>query len=160
VPIPLQVELLFKILTFERNHHDPAGNRTIVSVVFQSNFRKSQESQVEVLSALNTYGKDRVLIKEIDLDRLTLEEALNQQKPKVLLVCPLRSFSVESIASGSRIKGILSATIVPDYVRKGLTIGIQVEHDRPLILINMTAAKLEQANFDSRLLSIARLLEP
>lgn len=160
IPVPLQMELLVKILAFERNHCNPETTKTVVSIVFQGNFRKSLESKVEAYSALTTGSKEQITIKEIDLDRITLEEALNQQKPQVLLVCPLRSYPIETISLLSRKQRILSTTLVAEYVRKGLTIGIEVERDRPLILINMDAARLEQANFDSRLLSIARLIKP
>jgi hypothetical protein len=159
VPVSLQIELLIRILAFERTHLDSGDQKTHIAIVYQSNFRKSNNARSEILSTLAITGKNQVVVKEIDLDQNSFEEVLIQQKSRVILVCPLRSYPIEKITSLSRKQGILTATIVAEYVRKGITIGIEVERDRPHILINMGAARLEQANFDSRLLSIARLVE-
>jgi hypothetical protein len=160
VPVQLQVELLMKILSLERNHNDKTTNTITLCLLYQSNFRRSLDARTEALKALGRSGKSNLTIKEIDLDQQELGEGIENVKPQVLLLCPLRSYTIEDIAALSQKKKILTSSLVAEYVNKQISIGIDIEHDRPHIIINMQAARQEHADFDSRLLRIARLIEP
>ena len=50
---------------------------------------------------------------------------------------------------------LTTLTGVPDYVRRGVAVGIGVEQDKPQILINLGAARAEGSDFDASLLRIA-----
>jgi hypothetical protein len=51
-------------------------------------------------------------------------------------------------------------TGVPDYVRRGVAVGIGVVQDKPQVLINLAAARAEGSDFDASLLRIATILGP
>jgi hypothetical protein len=48
---------------------------------------------------------------------------------------------------------------VPDYVGAGCAVGIGTEGEKPLIIINLPAAKAEGADFSSQLLQLAKVIE-
>jgi hypothetical protein len=47
---------------------------------------------------------------------------------------------------------------VPEYVEEGISVGIDVKNNKPLIVINIKSAKLEGIDFNSQLLKIAKIL--
>lgn len=83
---------------------------------------------------------------------------LTQERPHVLYVAPLRSVSIEAVAAAARGQGIHTWTGIPEYVERGLAVGIGLRGERPLILVNLTAARAEGADISSQLLSISRVI--
>jgi hypothetical protein len=83
---------------------------------------------------------------------------LSQERPHVLYVAPLRSVSIEKVAAAARAQGIHTWTGIPEYVERGLAVGIGLRGERPLILVNLNAARAEGADISSQLLSIARVI--
>jgi len=87
-----------------------------------------------------------------------IASVLSQERPHVLYVAPLRSVSIEEIVAAARARGIHTWTGIPEYVERGLAVGIGLRGEHPLILVNLTAARAEGADISSQLLSIARVI--
>ena len=77
----------------------------------------------------------------------------------VFYVAPLRAIEVRKIAEISRLNGIKTITGVPEYVSDGLGVGIGLLKQRPLIIINLKAARAEGSEFRSQLLKLSRVIE-
>jgi hypothetical protein len=160
VPVSLQTELFLKILAFERNHHDITTHQTTIAIVYQSRYRISLETRNEIVRTIQQKTSNTVRVIDIDLDNSSLTDAVQQMHPHMLFVCPLRSIAVSEIVSCARSNHVLTGTFMSEYVEQGLCLGIQLEQNRPAILVNMEAARAEQANFDSRFLKLAHLITP
>lgn len=156
--IRTQITIFKTLLTFERTQRTDSSGVLRIAVVYQSKFRKSILARDEVVAQLLNNGIQPQII-DVDLDMVTLGEKISGKKVAVLLVCPLRSFSIRTITDYSRKRGILSMTLVPEYVSKGISVGIDVNKSKPQILFNRTAAKLEQADFDSRLFKFVKFID-
>jgi hypothetical protein len=76
----------------------------------------------------------------------------------VLYVAPGVAKNLPAIVKVSQANHLTSVTGVPDYVRKGVAVGIGVVQDRPQILINLASSKSEGSEFDASLLRIATVL--
>ncbi|MBN2069892.1 MAG: YfiR family protein, partial [Candidatus Krumholzibacteriota bacterium] len=87
-----------------------------------------------------------------------INNSIGQTRVDVLYVCPLKKNSVESILKISRDKKICTYTGVPAYVVAGLVVGFDDEDGKPKILINLEEAKLQGADFSSKLLRISRII--
>lgn len=83
---------------------------------------------------------------------------LAREKIDILYVAPLRSVSIADISATAQSLGIRTWSSVPAYVVKGLALGVGIRDDRPLILVNRTAARAEGADFSSQLLKLARVV--
>lgn len=162
VSMELQFALLEKILTFERTFMAELSKEVSVGIVFQGGFRRSViakedlSSLIEVHKTINTRPARLLLF---DLEKEDIQTALTNQKPDVLYICPLRGIDIEKIKTASRMMRTISFTGVADYVWQGIAIGFSVRAGKPSIIINRRAAQAEGANFDSRLLRIARVIE-
>jgi hypothetical protein len=164
VPVDLQYSLLMKILTFDRNLKARVGEEIVVGIVYQKNFRESINTRDEFTKAM-----DESPIKKIEdipirqvpvnLDNIDLDSAVSQMKIDILYITPLRAVKIEDIAKVSQTKQLTTLTGVPDYVESGLAVGIGTKGDKPLIIINLSAAKKEGADFSSQLLRLAKIVE-
>ena len=162
VPVRTQMSLFRTLLSFERNHTVEDGDRIDVAIVYQSKFRKSLAVQEEIVLFLkenNKPGGISFQLIDLDLDGDASQGILLKKPFAAFLICPLRSVSVTVITEISRRRKVLSMSIVPEYVKKGVSVGIDLNGDRPLILINRASAKLENADFDSRLLHLAKIID-
>jgi hypothetical protein len=56
----------------------------------------------------------------------------------------------------TRGNGVLSVTNVADFVEKGVTLGIQMENNKPKVLLNLTSSESEGLNWDPKILKISK----
>lgn len=164
-PVSAQVSLFTKILSFERITRSKVSNELVVLVLYQKNFRNSLnaknavEKQLDGKSLSEFSGASaKVLTFALDSDS-DLRQFLSRNKVNFIYVAPLRAYDIDNIISISRSKKILTGSGVAEYVNNGLSIGIGVRSEKPEIIINLTAAKLEGAELSSQLLKMARIIK-
>jgi hypothetical protein len=166
VPTSMQASLFTKILTFDRNLKARAGSELKIGVLYQKKVRSSLEAQEEFLRAM--CGDPGRKIDGLPLSCVTIEwtsapdveAAVVREGVRVLYVAPLRAVAIAEIVAISRARKITTLTGVPEFVEKGIALGIALRAERPLILVHLAAARAEGADFNSQLLKIARVLFP
>jgi hypothetical protein len=158
VPVQTQVALFLKVITFDRNLVIPAATEIVVGVVFQSGYRTSVNAKNIAMTALQmTASQHKVRAIAIDLDREPLAAALTRYMPSVLYVAPLRAVEISDLATTARNAGVTTVTGVPQYVSLGLAVSVRLQGERPKLVINAEAAKLEGADFSAELLKLAQI---
>lgn len=163
VPMNIQYPLFLKILTFDRELAERAGAEVVIGVVYQERVRESWLAKDEFLRAVESSPVERV--KELSVRAVAisldnpadLEDALVRHEIDVMYVSPLRAFDIGQITQLARARSVLTLTGVPDYVDRGIAIGIGLSGDLPEILINLRAAKAEGADLHASLLRLATL---
>lgn len=163
VPMEMQFPLFLKILTFDRNLRERAGNEIVIGIVYQSKFRRSLEIKdalVEVMSKSPIKKIEEIPVRcvAIDVDNTNLGDAISMSKINVLYITPLRALELKRIIRVSRAQKLTTLTGVPDYVVSGLSVGIGVKGRNPRIIINLPAARAEGSNFSSQLLRLAKVI--
>jgi uncharacterized protein DUF4154 len=161
VPVAIQVPLFLKVISFDRHLTLDDGAELVVAVAYQSRNRTSATTKDEVTRALDlarsTTDGQTVRVITIDLDRESLAEALGRERATMLYVAPLRALDIAHIATCARAAGVTTVTGVPRYVTLGLAVSARLERDRPKLLINVEAARLEGADFRAELLKLAQV---
>ena len=162
----LQVPLLLKVLTYDRNLEARAGKELAIGIVFDAGDRDSAKATDQIGSTLFKFSGKTVKtlpIKYYTIEYTSpadLERFVKQRGISVLYVAPGNTKNLPGLLKLSQDLDLVSATGVPDYVRKGVAVGIGVGQDRPQILINLASAKAEGSDFDASLLRIATILGP
>jgi hypothetical protein len=159
-----QLPLLLKVLTYDRNLEQKAGNELAIGIVHDPSDRDSAKATDEIASTLYKYGGKTV--KKLPIKYFTieytnppeLERIVKSKGISVLYVAPGVAKSLPAIVKVSQTLHLTSVTGVPDYVRKGVAVGIGVVQDRPQILINLASSRSEGSEFDASLLRIATIL--
>jgi hypothetical protein len=94
----------------------------------------------------------------IDIDKTTVERSIEKDSVDLLYIAPLRAVDVGDITRVTQDRHVLTFTGVPDYVSEGVSVGIGTKAGKPQILINIDSARREDADFNSQLLRIARVV--
>ncbi|HMF88935.1 MAG TPA: YfiR family protein [Gemmatimonadaceae bacterium] len=158
IPVQMQVALFLKVITFDRNLVVPPASEIVVAVVFQSGYRTSVNAKNIAMTALQMTGNQRkIRAIAIDLDREPLAAALTRHMPSVLYVAPLRAVEIGDLAVTARNAGVTTVTGVPQYIALGLAVSVRLQGERPKLVINAEAAKLEGADFSTELLKLAQI---
>ena len=156
-----QIPLLLKVLTYDRNFEQKAGAELAVGIVHDPSDRDSAKATEEVGSTFYKFAGKTV--KKLPLKYYTieftgpadLERFVKEKRISVLYIAPGSAKSLAAVLKVSEELKLTTLTGVPEYVRRGVAVGIGVEQDKPQILINLGAARAEGSDFDASLLRIA-----
>jgi hypothetical protein len=158
VPVRVQVPLLLRIMSFDRNLAQRRTGDLVIAVLYQSRNRTSMAIAEEVTRTLGSLAGTEAV--GIDLDNVVdLRAARAQSRGLVLYVSPLRGVEISRIVGVSREAGVTTVTGVPRYVEEGIAIGLDLKAERPEIVVNLAGARAEGADFTAQLLKLARLVQ-
>ena len=167
VPVDVQVQIMVKILNFDRRLPERLGGRLTLGVLYQGRYRTSANVGGEVCrtlmalpaSALGALDSLQITCVKIDLDNTPdLPAVLKRERVQVLYVSPLRAYQLEDVVAASRDAQITTLSGVPRYVETGVAIGVDMRGDRPEIVINLPASRAEGADLNAQVLKLARVV--
>lgn len=161
-PVDLQLNLLSKIVTYDRNF-ERHGLDVVVGVVYQKRFRTSLEMKDQVLEAakkidLKMLNEKPCRLVTIDVESQKLETAVEQDSVDILILTQLRAFDLKDVTSLCREREITSFSLLSKDVHQGVALGVGIKGERPEILINNSAARAEGADFSSNLLKLSTIV--
>jgi len=157
VPMDVQIALFAKIWKLDRTFKPATTVR--VGVIYQRKYRPSGNVANQMLAAIQATNLP-IDCTLIDLDeQATIRQRIPSNGFDVFYVTPLRAIDVRTIAEISRMNRIKTITGVPAYVSDGLAVGIGLLNQRPLIIVNLRAARAEGSEFSSQLLKLSRVIE-
>jgi hypothetical protein len=166
LPVADQVPLLLKILTYDRNFEKKAGAELAIGIVYDPADRDSAKATTDLGNALFQWkGKT---VKQLKITYYTieytnaadLERFVKQKGISVLYIAPGNARNLANIVQLSQDLHLTTTTGVPDYVRRGASVGLALSQDKPQILINLKSTRLEGSEFDASLLRLATILGP
>jgi len=166
VPPKVQVPLILKVLTYDRNLKQKAGTNLVIGILYDShddNSKKTRNEISQVLDSLSDKTISGVRFSYGYLDYSSADElknAINANGVKILYITPGNKSHLSSIIKISQKNKILTMTAVPEYVNKGISVGIGLkENNKPEIWINLSSAKAEGSDFSADLLKLCRVLK-
>lgn len=158
-----QLALLLKVLTADRNSPAPRGAPLSLGIVFEADVpasRRAKDGMADAIRRWNSFrGNTAVLLVSIDVGSSGALASLDAVgRPRALWVAPLRDLPVQRISAVSRARKILTVTGVPSYVEAGLAVGFEARQGGTRVVVNRGASIAEGADFSSKLLSLARIV--
>jgi YfiR/HmsC-like len=157
-PIPARVQLLLfsKIWMFDRSVAE--NDQIVMAVLYQSTFRASSESKDQLIAAVRADGlKIRcVPVALDDVEHMTRD--LENVKADVFYVTEMRGVNILDVVHVSRARHIKTITVVDGYLDLGIAIGLRVRNDKPVIVVNLSAAKAEGSDLTAQLLSVSTVI--
>jgi YfiR/HmsC-like len=157
-PIPARVQILLfsKIWMFDRS---VAGDDQIVmAILYQSTFRASAQAKDQMIDAVRAEGlKVRCVPVALD-DVEDLSRQLQQVQAGVFYVTEMRGIDILDVIDVSRARHIKTITVVARYLEAGVAIGLRVRSDKPVIVVNLSAAKAEGSDLTGQLLKVATII--
>jgi hypothetical protein len=162
-PADLQYTMLAKVLTFDRNF-SRSGREFVVGVVYQEGFPLSRNVRRDIERAfrespIKAIQSVPVRLVAIPLgDPASLADSLRAHGVTAVYVAPLRAVSFKEVLHAIRGAATQTLTGTPEYVGEGVSLGIGQRDGKPIILINLPAARVEGADFHSNLLRLAEVI--
>lgn len=164
LPPDLQVKLLLKILTFDRNLEERADSVVAVGIVYNEESEASKKARLDFSAALEDYSEKKV--KGLPVTHVSLEYSswsdlsakIRDYSVSVLYITPGNSDNLKGVLKASRAQRALTACGVVGYVEEGISVGMVLKGKNPQILVNLPSAKAEGCNFSSQLLKLARVI--
>lgn len=161
-----ELQLLKKLLVFERNWKASTEEVLVVGILYQKSSQISSwalEDWLNLQQSLSpeefSVEKARLVIQPIDLDSAQpLEKNLSEFKIRLLYLTPLeltrKPGLVPTVIKTCEKLGIGTLTAVPEYLEAGVALGFVWQKDRYQIFINLEAARAQHLNFSSQFLKL------
>lgn len=159
-----QVPLLLKILTYDRQFEAKAGSEVVIGIVYAAADPDSAPAMEALSATLSGFaGKTvkKLPIKYWQIPYSTpdrLEAIVKEKGINVIYVCPGNDKNLPAIIKLAKGGRITTLTGIPEYVKKGLSVGVGERSGKPQIYINLDASKAEGSDFDASLLRIAEVV--
>lgn len=161
-----QALLAARVLAYDRNlKRRSNGKVAAIAILYQEGDQASESlsldmsSAFEELTATSTIDELPVRVATLAYNGAAeLDKKLLQLHPVALYVCPGMADVLSAVSTVTRRRSILTITSTGAYVKSGLSIGLLRLEERPLIVVNLPAARAEGADLDAALLRIAEVL--
>lgn len=164
VPPRVQIPILLKVLTYDRNFEKNVGDTLVIGILYDSqddDSKKIKEKVSDVLDSLSGKTVKNVPFTYVDLDyssKNSLKNSIESKKIDVLYLAPGGIWYLKSIVQISQKYKILTITGVSDYVKEGISVGIGLKEKKPEIWINLSSAKAEGSDFTANLLKLCKVI--
>ena len=161
VPAQMQVPILMKVLAYDRQFDTKAGTALTIGIIYTASDPSSAKATDQISDTLYGFaGKTvrKVPVKYFQIEYTNvadLEAFVKAKGVNVFYLAPGNDKALPAILKLSQARGITTLTGVPDYVKRGVSVGVGLSQDKPQILINLTSARSEGSEFDANLLRIA-----
>ncbi len=161
-----ELELLKKILVFERNMKSSPEGSLVMGLLYQSSSPISSWAMEDWLDLQKTTAPEDLVIKNsrlelqpVDLDSgQSLEKTLSELKVRLLYLSPLeltgRPGLLSAVIKTCEKLRVGTLTAVPEYLEAGVALGFVWQKDRYQIVINLEAARAQGLNFSSQFLKL------
>ena len=157
IPASVQLLLFNKIWMFDRSVHE--NDQIVMAVLYQSTFRASEEAKDQLVEAVRAGGlKIRCVPVALD-DAGNVVNTLERVKADVFYVTEMRGVNILDVVRVSRARHIKTITVAAGYVEGGIAIGLRVRNDKPVIVVNLSAAKAEGSDLTAQLLQVSTIIE-
>jgi hypothetical protein len=169
VPVPagIQVPIFLKILTFDRNFDDKVRSQLKIGIVYTEKDPASRQARDAIVDVLKSYTDKTIkhlpityVLMPYTTER-NLAESAKSQRVNVFYVAPGNGKHLAALLRISQKHRITTVTGVPQYVGKGVTVGLGLNSDnKTRILINLKSSISEGIAFDANLLRLSTVLQP
>ncbi len=161
VPVSLQVDLLVKVASYDRNLASRAGDRVRFLVVSKQDDADSRRVAAQMVSALGPVTDIGGLPKDVSTHAYTsaadLAATCRAQRIAIVYFAPGLVNEVPAIATALEEQSILSVASIPSYVPQGIVLGVDVVEGRPKLLLNLGQARKQQVKLRPDVMALMKV---
>jgi hypothetical protein len=162
VPARLQIDLLNKVVTYDRNFIAHAAQPLGVVVLIKAGDADSERVGAQLMGELRGRSSLGKLAHRATLVRYANPKALadlcRMNRVSILYLSTGFGSQVSAIADALRGVPVLSVTASDDDVKRGIVLGFGVRSGKPKLLIHLGRARSQGVDFRADLLRIAEVV--
>jgi hypothetical protein len=163
VPPPLQVELLSKVLRYDRNFAGRAGAQARVLVVYVAEAPDSESVARQLMAALQAQPRLGGVVHQdalVAFQSVTaLAQLIQQSDASLVLLAPGLSPRASALAAALDGAFCLTVSSTPEGVREGLVLGFDLLSSKPKMLFNLTQARRQHGDFGAEVLQLMTVFQ-
>lgn len=157
VPVELQAELLAKVVRYDRNFARRAAGRARVFIVYAASSSESERVARQLKAALQSQPLLGGVPHEEELvpfvSPAQLVALAKERKAVLVLFAPGVAHAAELGVAFNDFDG-LTVSSTPEGVREGLAMGFDLLSGRPRMLLNLSQARRQHADFRAEVLQL------
>jgi hypothetical protein len=162
VPISLQVELLDRLLRYERGLQRSAERTLNVLIVTRTQDNESARAAAQVgaqLERAKTLAGKAVAFTRVSYESAAQIKKLTLERRAYLVyLAPGLEEVVGALAAELRGQRVLTVSCVAGDVARGAVLAFELSSAKPRIALNLRRARDQKLDFDAQLLRIARVI--
>jgi hypothetical protein len=163
VPAPVQADLLVKLALYERGLVPRAQGRVVVMLVTKRGVPDSVRAATQLAAALQDHKAIAGLPHEEEIyeytDAPSLVKACRARHCSMIYFGPGFSADVERLRAAFDGEDVLTVTTIPNDVRNGIVLGIDLLGGKPKLFLNFQQAKRQHVDFHSDVLRMMVLFQ-
>jgi hypothetical protein len=164
VPISLQMELLLKVASYDKNLKERAGDRVRVAVLLRQEDADSGRSAAQALKALSeaedVAGLPLDRVSTTYTDAAALARFIHEGNVAILYVTPgFTEGEIDAMARALDGVSVLSAGALAKYTLRGMVLGFDLAGGKPKLIVNLDRAKRQRVELSSSVLKLVRVIE-
>jgi hypothetical protein len=148
VDVDLASKIIVKIMLLDQDLQKKTGGKLQIGVI-------GSPQAVEAFTRLKGSAVDKDASVSIS-DVIAYDSMPPASKPTLIFVGEGADPAV--VTKYTRGNQILSVTNVASFVERGVTLGIELENNKPKVLLNLTSSESEGLNWDPKILKISRTI--
>jgi hypothetical protein len=163
IPADKQALILLRVLAYDRNLAGRAGDTVRIAVLYRPGHGASERAAAELVAAAGAAERSvagrPVRLISLPFSADTVERDLERTGASATFVCQGLEGDVARVAQATQRRAILSISSEENMVHSGLSIGVVRRGERAAILVNLVAARAEQADLSAELLRLAEVVK-
>jgi hypothetical protein len=163
LPIAIQVELLVKVASYDRNFQQRAGDRARIFIMTKPGNGDSERvaAQVEAglarASEIGGLPHDEVVTPFRGAAELA--NLCRAQRAAIVFFGPGFREDVPAIREALDGVDVLTVSAIPEYVEAGIVLGFDVASGRPELLVNLPQAKRQKVALRADVLRLMKVFQ-
>jgi hypothetical protein len=163
VPIALQIDLLGRVASYERNFASRPGSAAVVLVVTRRGNAESARAAGQIEAALRRAstmgGRPVQAIAHPFTSAASLRAAVDGSAAAIVYLTPGLGGDIAGIAQALDGAAVLSVSAVANDADHGIVLGFELVEARPKLVVNLRHARRQSVEFSSRFLRLARVIQ-
>jgi hypothetical protein len=163
VPVDLQATLLAKVVPYDRNLSERAGDRVLTLLVGKSKdptsmpFVRQMRQALGDIDRFGAYPHDEQIVEFTGA--AALAEKCRAERISVVYLGPGLHDDIDAIRGALEPLSILTVSASADEVLRGIVLGFDLIQGKPKLVIHLPQARKQHVNLSSELLKLMRIVE-
>ena len=162
VPVSLQAELTAKVALYDRNFSARAGGHVQVLILTKARDAQSTRVAAQIRNAFEAIERVAGLPHTETVAPFSsgadLAATCKAKKYAIVYVTPGLGDELEAIAKGLSGISVLSVSVIPGYVSRGMVLGFDMVSGKSKMLVNRTQARLQSVDFKAEMLKLMKVV--
>jgi hypothetical protein len=163
LPIAIQVELLVKVASYDRNFQQRAGQRAQIFIFTKPGNGDSARLAAQVEAGLARAPEigglphDETVTQYVGAAELA--QLCRTQRAAIVFFGPGFRQDIPAIREALDGVDVLSVSAIPEYVEAGIVLGFDVASGRPELLVNLPQAKRQKVALRADVLRLMKVFQ-